>query len=287
MAGEVVQHADGALTAGLISNMIVEARAGLVAPPFFTQDDSIIAVPTMASKISKDPTTANAGAITDGTAMANTGFTPTSVTVTASGVGLKTVLTGFAQVGSNISAQRVIANFARALINKMDVDGCGLIDDFSTTVGTTTADLTIAQMLLAIFELEDNSEASNLLFLLHPVQVHDVRAAIVASAAPVWTAAGPAATLMNNAGAGAFKGSFLGIPVYSSPNVVTANAGADRAGALFSANRALRQTWKWLPTIETIASPEFGAKSMTLALSACYGVGEDVDGAGCSIITDA
>jgi hypothetical protein len=289
MASEIVADADAQLAATLASAMVVEARVGLVAPQFFVHE-SISDVPTMALKTGKHPTTADAGGITDGTAMGNTGINPTSVSITAAGVGLGGDITLQSERGSLLSRAQAYANYGRALVNKMDVDGCSNMANFSTTVGVSGADLTIAQLLTAVYDQEVANEVANLVYLLHPIQVFDARSAIVASAAPVWTIQGdgPMVGFLSSVmGAGTdpnFKGYVFGVPVYSSSNVPSANAGADRAGALFSAGRALKWVTKWMPETSEILYPKLPGWS--LAVHTCYGSGEILDGAGTSIITD-
>jgi len=243
--------------------------------------------PTLAYKVSKHPSTTDAAAITDGTAMSNTTINPTSVTITASGVGLKTVVTGFSQRGSLLDLQEAAANFGRALINKMDVDGCSILDNFSTTAGSTGVDMSVANALSAIYSLELANEFRDPVFILHPIQISDLRSAIVAASNGHFFAGDPGSGgIVNNTGIPNFKGYLFGVPVYSSSNVPSVNSDADRGGALLSKGRALKWVWKWMPTVETLAAPSYGAGSIELAVSACYGFGEVFDGAGVSIITD-
>lgn len=279
MASEIVQDADAAFTSLLHLQMEQEARAGLVAPLFYRE--VAISGPTMAYKVSKHPVTANAGAITDGTAMDNTGIDPTSVTATAAGVGLKGVLTKFAVEGSLLSYQETISNFARALINKMDADGCSLLDNFTSVVGTSGADLTIANVLTAIYTLEEANEGSGLVSVVDPLAIHNLRAEIVASAAPIYAGGeGPiGGFLKSGVASGSFKGSLFGIPFYATSNVVDDTT--DKLGAMFAPSRALLWAWKWYPMAESVRAPEYPGD--TLSIHACYGVVEVHDGAGVTL----
>jgi len=279
MASEIIQDADAAFTSQLHLSMEQEARAGLVAPLFYRE--VAINGPTMAYKVSKHPVTTDAGAITDGTAMSNTGINPTSVTATASGVGLKGVLTKFSVEGSLLNYQETIANFARALVNKMDVDGCSLLDNFATVVGTSAADFTIANFLTAAYDLEEANEQGDTVVVTDPLMVHNIRTEIVASSAPIYSGGeGPlGGFLKSGIASGAYKGSLFGIPIYATSNVV--DDATDKLGAMFKASRALLWAWKWYPQAESVRAPEYPGD--TLSVHACYGFVEVHDLAGVTL----
>lgn len=281
MASEIVHDADAALTAQLQLSMEVEARAGLVAPLFYREVQ--ISGPSKAYKVSKHPATADAGAITDGTAMSNTGIDVATVSATAAGVGLKGVITDLSILGSLLSDSEAFANFSRALINKMDADGCNLLDNFSSVVGTSGADLSIANILTAIYTLEEAAEMQNLVAVVDPIQVHNLRGEVVASSAPVYAGGeGPlGGFLKGGVGNGAFKGSLFGIPFYATPNAY--DDSTDKWGAIFSANRALLWAWLRQPMAESIRAPEY--PGFTISVHAYYGLVEVHDGAGVSLRT--
>lgn len=275
MSAEIVHDADAALTAQLHLSMEQEARAGLVIPQFYRQ--FTISGPTLAYKVSKHPVTADAGAITDGTALSNTGINPTEVTITAAGVGLKSVITGFSTMGSLLSKQEAVANFGRALVNKMDVDGASLLDNLNGACGTSAQDLGVGDFLNGLYDLREANEFNNVVAVLDPLQVFDLQNAISTSSAPSSTLfAG-----ILGAGAGAFMGTLFGVPIYASSNVV--DDSTDKIGGIFSASRALGWAWKWTPTVESISAPEYGAGSETIVVSACYGFAEIHGAAGSAV----
>lgn len=284
MANEVVRDADATYTE-LERRIIVEARARVVAYPL-CMVDSLEGLPTLVKDYSKHPVTADAGAITDGTALSNTAVNPTKVTGTTAAVGLATDVTDQSSLGSLLDVPEVAANFSRALTNKMEVDITALYASFATVVGTSGSDLTIGNWLTSIYNLELNNEDNDIFAVIHPIQLQDLRSAVVSSSAGIFgnpqEFTGGLAASINR---GAVKGSFLGVPTFSSSTVPTANAGADRAGGMFSRGRALYFLWKWGPRIETIRAPKLPGTS--IALTACYTVFEAVDLAGVALITDA
>lgn len=282
---EVVHDADAALAATVALAMEEEARVGLVAPKFFKMIP--ITGPTLAHKITKFPVTSDAGTLTDGTALSNTSIDPTAITITAAGVGLATDVTDFSALGSLLDVQAAIDAFTRATINKLDVDAAALLDNFSSTAGATTVNLSVANLLTAYYTLMNAKEMKNPVFILHPIQYSDVQAEIVASSAPVFaTDVIQEGFLKLLPGDPNYRGTFMGIPVYTDPNCPESGGAGqdDRGGALFAAGRALALGWKWAMQAETLRNVKMVATSV--AVSACYGVAEVWDGAGVSIITD-
>lgn len=283
MANEIVHDSDAALTAALERVMVEEARAGIRILDFFDVKD-ISNEPTLAVKTVKHPSTANAGAITDGTALANTGMNPTSVSQTTSGVGLKGVITDFSTKGSLLTFEEAAANFGRALSNKIDVDTCALLSGFSATAGTSGADATIGNILTLLFNLENAVEDGGpIVGALAPIHLFDLRSAIVASAASVWTGRPEALKGFLDMSGVPLAGELFGVPIVKAPNAPTANAGADKAGAFFRAKRALKMAWKWAPKLERRREPDMVGDM--LVVHACYNAAEVVDGAGTSLIT--
>ena len=86
---------------------------------------------------------------------------------------------------------------------------------------------------------------------------------------------------------GSWVGNWMGIPVFSSTNVPTANAGEDRGGALFVAKEALGLAIKWDVRIETQRLASKGLGGSAIWASMAYKAGELRDALGVSIITDA
>lgn len=279
MASEVVADADAQLTE-LNRQLIEEARPMYVALNF-SRIENIENVPGMALKFSKHPITADAAAITDGTALSNVGINPTAVTITAAGVGRKGVVTDFSDKGSLLTLQESAGNYLRAVINKIDVDTVTNYSNFSTTVGTSAAAMSIANFLSARYNLEANNFYDQAVSVLHPVQWDDMRQAIVAAGGSAFS--NPKHSDILSAKDRAHQGEFFGVDVFIDPNVVTTSG--DKDGAMYSVGRALVHVWKWLPKAEWIRAPEY--PGYTLAVTAAYGTGELNDLGGVLIRTTA
>lgn len=283
MANEITRDSDATYTE-LERAMIVEARARVVCLPTCRIDTSIVSLPTLAKQYSKHPTTTDAGGITDGTALTNTGINPTSVTLTAAGVGLVGDVTDQSALGSVLDVNEAAQNFARALTNKIEVDIAGLYDGFSTSVGTSGSDLTVGQFQTAIYNLEVANEDENVVCVLHPIQAFDLRSAIVSASGAIYGNPQEFMGGFTNMQQRALKGFLFGVPIFTTSNAESLNTNADRGGAMYAAGRALGFLWKWTPRVEFDRNIKLPGTSV--AVTAAYGVGELVDGAGVAIITD-
>jgi hypothetical protein len=238
---------------------------------------------------------ATAAAIVEGTAVANSAWTLTEATATAAQVGVKVELMDLGRRSTVTDiASAVAMDLASACMEKFDTDAAALLGGFSNTVGTSTQDITIANLIAAITKLRIQAKglANQSAFVLYPQQVADIQTAILSASnglAPALSREGLAAIMgdtVNSAVLGAQVGSFMGIPVFQSVLVPTANVGEDSAGALFAVKRAIGAAMKWMPEIEMQRGVSNGQNSDNLLATMAYGVVELRDALGVSIITD-
>jgi hypothetical protein len=181
--------------------------------------------------------------------------TPTEAAVARADITTRAIRRAFPGQPASVVMARILANDftgllgvlddeARSLMRmcyeKVETDCCALLDDAATTVGSTGVDLSVANLLLAIYDLEANEpEHEDFIFVMHPQQTADMRTALLslsAASSAVWFQQADAG-IVNFAGdvsRNGLKGSFLGIPWYqTSPSVnPLPNSGADVAGAL-------------------------------------------------------
>lgn len=172
-----------------------------------------------------------------------------------------------------------------------------LVDNFSTTVGTSGVDASTANFLDAITALEVAKTEGPLMALLHPVQWGDIRKDLGINSGGALQFAPATAELVAFRGSG-FQGSLAGVDVFTSTFVPTMNAGADRGGGMFGKGAIL-----WGDgTIPSEADPNqvviagkvlfervrTGKSGLTAYVSHRYlGVVEGIDGFGVTIATDA
>ena len=180
-------------------------------------------------------------------------------------------------------------SYAQTLISKLANVG----DDFTTTVGTTTVNITWDNILEAKGLLAVAKNDGPLLCVLHPQQWSDLeRAALSLGVLPAESMGG---VIM--AGLGSYKGRWMGIDMFVSSYVPTANAAADRAGFMCARGG---MAWADLdlgndgdPNITTFGRARLERVRQGQFLSTSYvqsgvmGVAKAIDLAGVSIITDA
>lgn len=277
---------DDTVYAAIIADVVLDAlMASVVTPPLLDHYD-LRGKPSKAVDIPKADAFTAAG-VDEGTELSNTALTTAKATLTASEIGIMATVTDVLDLSDIPAAHGArLRQLGRAMADKMDVDITALSAGFSNTVGATTVNLSIANLLSAIFTLENANAPKPFVGVLHPVQVGDLRTALNSQSAAIFNSQGirQGTNELGPAGPG-FFGSWFGIDVYFSTNVPTANLGADRSGMIFSKGYALGIAEKWSAKIVPMYWPPI--RGWVLVASAMYGVGEIVDTAGVGVITDA
>jgi hypothetical protein len=173
----------------------------------------------------------------------------------------------------------------------------GLMGGFSSVVGTSGNDLTVAQFLAAKITLQiANANATRPLCILHSRQVGDLQLELATASGGTLQWSEQAARLVDSMSSGLI-GAFAGVDVVQSNQVATANGGADRAGGMFVGGAIV-----WSDSDPDIEDPNVqfpvgnvmverqrdAANGTTIWVSSAgLGVAEGDDGCGVSIITDA
>jgi len=266
----------------IITDQVLDALMASVVTPALLAHYPIENEASKAVKIPKaDKFTA--AALTEGTEVTNTALTSASVTITAAEIGIQATITDVLEVSDVSGAHGArLRQLGRALGDKLDVDICALLDGFSTASGATTVNITLANLLDTIYNLEvaDAASLGSLVGVLHPRQTADLRTELEADAASIYVGEAQPSKAQNG-----FFGSWFGIDFFSSTNVPTANAAADRAGGVFVRDYALGMATKWAAKVETMRWPSI--RGVVLVATAMYGVGEVEDSAGVELVTDA
>jgi hypothetical protein len=211
---------------------------------------------------------------------------PSSSTLTATESGVQGVITRLSQkaLANPNSAQAymqdVVRGHVRSLMTKYDVDIMSLFASLDVTVGTTTTNITNANILSAV----QGAAAANIptpwIGILHPQQWAD----LVSEASSPLADAGASGPVAEELYRNYFVGRFYGVDWYVSSNVPTANAGADRAGALISAE-AIGAVWALTPDMQI--TDDKSLRGQEIITTCAYAVGE-IDGTmGIGIVTDA
>lgn len=274
--------------ASIITDMVLDALMAAVVTPALLKHTDLSGQASDTAKFPKADKFTAAG-LTEGTEVANTALTSTSVTIQAAEVGIQATVTDVLEVTDIPAAHGArLRQLGRAMADKLDVDVCALFAGFSNAVGATGVNLSIANILDAIFTLENADAASlgQIVGVLHPRQAADIREALDADTGVAYEGiAGARAANLGPAAGPGFFGAWFDIPFYMSTNVPTANLGADRAGGIFVADYALGMVSKWAARVEAMRWPPI--RGIVLTASAMYGVGEIEDSAGVEVTTDA
>ena len=236
----------------------------------------------------------------DGSAVANTALTDGSTSVTVGRYSKSYEASDMARItaGSRINPQTMALDAVVSGSATLAALVADVIDGFTATQGSTGVNATFQNYLDSITTLEIAKVGGPYLCELHPVQWGDIRSDVAGSAngAIQWNQ-GSQALLDGMKGIG-YQGVFLGVDVYTTTHVPTANAGADRAGGMWGRGGVL-----WAdgsvplegdPNQLVIANKvlferDRTAKAgLTAYVSHRYlGVAKGIDACGVSIITDA
>lgn len=238
------------------------------------------------------------GAISEGSATSNTALTDASAVCTVARQALQYQMSDLARGTESIGVathQRIAQSLVGSGAMRLQDMLANLVDNFATTVGTTTLDLTLDDYVDATIALDLLSVPGPYLAMLHPRQYGDFRNALLSAGGAVqYMEATQAQIQLNGQG---FKGSFLGVDIVQSSKVPTANGGADRAGGMFGRGALGYATLSVPPDpfVPAIYSGMFmieferdAAYALTKVVGNMYaGVVEIEDLRGVSIITDA
>ena len=270
--------------ASIITDEVKDALMATVVTPALLDFYDLSGDASLTVKIPKaDKFTA--AAVAEGVELTNTPLTSTSVTITASEIGIMATITDVLEVSDIPAAHGArLRQLGRSIGDKLDVDICALFSGFTgLTSGSAGNDLSLANLLDAIYNLEVSNTAGlgSIVGVFHPIQTMDLRVELEADTASIYS--GQSQDTLSKAQAGYF-GSWFGIDIFQSTNVPTANSGADRAGGVFVRDYALGMVQKWGAKVETMRWPPI--RGFVLVATTNYGVGEIEDLAGVAVTTD-
>ena len=223
----------------------------------------------------------SAAGVSEATDLSNTAINPSSVTITASEIGIMTTLT---DLGRNAASRNVAADigklFGEAIAKKIDVDLIALFDGFSKIVGGADVAFSAAKLFEATAELRNLGVPSqDLACVVHPFIAYDFKGALTN------TFANPnPSDVANEAMNTGFVGRVAGGPVYEASNISNTGTTGDYKGALFHRDAmglAMMQDLK----IETQRDASLRADE--IVATAVYGVSELHDTYGVELMMDS
>ena len=234
-------------------------------------------------------------------AAANVALTDNSADITIARFALRREISDLANMTDSVGltverlAADMVGGYEMAVTNSI----CDVIDGFTTTAGTSGVDLSVDDFFSALFSLEQANVPTPYVAVLHPVQVTDLQSSIRGEGGALQYIA--ATQDMLAAKGQGFAGSFLGVDIFKSSKVPTANAGADRAGAMMGygavgmAEGSVRPIAALGGALQfpagTVIAVEYERTSATALTSitgnAYFGVAKLQDAMGVSVISDA
>ena len=245
---------------------------------------------------------------TEGTDLGNTAVSTGGVTCTAAEYGVSVEVTD--NVGEDsIDGIDFIARIEQRMLHvlglAMEDDFLALFASLSNTIGTTTVDLTIANMLQGQQDLRTRgANIDSMVHVLDNAQAADIEGALTATNAAAAIYAQAADRILHwdpgaDAGMGVSGGqrtisTFKGNPVLSTGMTDTANAGADVVGAAYAPTSAYNDNtghttfgmcWKRLPRFETDRHAK--GRVTDLVMTCRAGFVELLDGSGSNYTSDA
>ncbi len=238
---------------------------------------------------------------TEAVEISNTPVTTSAVTITAAEYGIAHEITDNVQEDT-VDGLDLLGTIENNMVNvlylAMADDFVALFASLSTSVGTSGADLSLANFLAARTGLitKGVDAPDGLVAVLDNQQAADIETGILATNAAAAVHMMSADRLLayrpsaNGGMGGGTRGNLFGIPIFTTGLTDTANAAADAVGAIFVPSSAANdphatygQVWKRLPNFET----ERHAKKRTtdLVMTTRWGVGEIRDLSGVKLVT--
>jgi hypothetical protein len=193
--------------------------------------------PLVANSFALDPTLVETTVGVDGTAFTVRELQTDKATATGVNKGIMGAVGDVTQVISSINAKAELTGaLGRTLKHKWEIDATALFPSL-TNVTTAATVMLVSDFVKAIAALEQRDVTGNIVSVLHPKQLADMRADVQTKTAVIWGKdSGAPADFSHHSGED--WGPLFDIPMYAT-SVVATVGGVDRAGAMFVANEAL------------------------------------------------
>lgn len=224
------------------------------------------------------------------TTLANETLETVETLVTAAEVGIRRDVSKASVEESILGAQIwdfLIEDAGTLLGISLDDDIAALFPSFSTQVGATTVNLSLANMVEAQAQIRKNKMRGSLVNILDDQQASDYQAAQAASTSTVINSFMTVSTGIDNG----YLGEFMGAPVWQTGLCDTANTGADVVGACFIRGDQNKKTAAiggvLTRDIESETQRVIEDRLTKFVATGKWGVGETADESGCGILSDS
>ena len=222
----------------------------------------------------------SASAVNEATDLSNTAIDPTSVTITASEVGVMTTLTDLAR---NSAPRNVAADigklFGEALARKQDADLTALFDGFSVTLGDGTTAISPAVIFNALSTLRANAlPANECAVVVHPKIAYDLKSGLTN------TFAGLDTETSNEALRAGFVGTLAGMRIFETSNMSNSGNAGDYIGGAFHKDAL---AIAMMQDVKIEAQRDASLRADEIVATSVYGVGEIHDSYGVELHHDS
>ena len=222
----------------------------------------------------------SAAAVSEASDLSNTAVNPSSVTITASEVGIMTTLTDLARNSASRNVASDIGRlFGEAIAKKIDTDLTALFDGFSTSVGGAGTELTVAKIFEAAATLRQSGVPAPYYGVFNPKVIYNVKKSLTN------TFVNPnGGDLQNEAMRTGFIGQIGGVQIFETSNVDGTTDTDNCKGGVFSQDAlglAMMQDLK----IETQRDASLRADE--IVATAVYGVSELHDSYGIEMLNES
>jgi hypothetical protein len=175
--------------------------------------------------------------VAENATVSNTALTTANANVTIARQALRRQISDLAQLTSagialDVSLESIAGDMVLAYNKRVTTMIAALSSGFSSSVGSTTVDLTVANFYAAIFQLQLNSADGMFTAILHPQQINDLISSLRSETGPGQYLA-TSQDQVQAKGPG-FRGNLFGVDIFASANVPTATAGVDYLGMMIA-----------------------------------------------------
>lgn len=236
--------------------------------------------------------------VAENASTSNTALTDASDTVTIARQALQYQQSDLAALVNSVGLDPV--RLAASMVGSAQMRFMSMVTalsaNFSQSVGTSGVDMSVDDFVDANITLALQSNSAERIAVLHPRQVGDLQQSLRGETGPL--AFAPATAEMIMAKGPGFIGQLLGVDIFQSAKVATANAAADRDGFIFCRGAILWADASVPLNIPGLSEVQYGkirvglerdeAGALTKVVGNYFvGVAEGQDLMACRIVTDA
>ena len=194
------------------------------------------------------------------------------------------------RLGRDGLVQFIVTDGTYLCMEMLEDDLAALFASASNSVGTSGADLSVANFVEAIAKLDTAKARGRKVCVLDDQQAVDLRLAVAASNSTIFANSMTSQTVLNSR-SDAYLGELFGVPIWLTNLTDTANGGADVVGCIMiegasaPENAPIGVALLWEPRVRTLYLPEQIGEQVAITMA--YGAGEISDFNYVKLVTDA